>query len=134
MAAKSEPAQSAPSKEVGGEAALVMGSIGLIASIVANIAQSHTNDSLRQNLEAAQQMIADWQRAYQQLDVQVVLAQSMNEELARQNRSLREELPRVRAQLYAAQQRAVEAETARSVAESALEKLKKAATDRGGKG
>jgi LmbE family N-acetylglucosaminyl deacetylase len=86
------------------------GAVGLIASVIGNIAQGEKNENLQRNIATLQQIVADWQRGYQQLDAQLSLALATNSELIQQNAALRAERDQLRNRAYAAEQRALQAE------------------------
>lgn len=82
-----------------------MGTVALVASILGNLKQHSDAETLRRNMAALQQLVQDWQFAYQSLDEQLTLALRSNDELNRQVVLLRAELRRSQERLAEAERR-----------------------------
>jgi chromosome segregation ATPase len=90
--------------------AVAVGGVALVASILGNLAQHSNNQDLQHQVEALQQIVADWQVAYRSLENQLTLALDTNASLNDQVSNLRNELRSAQERVYVVEQRALEAE------------------------
>lgn len=90
------------------------GGAALVASILGNLKQAGDNTKLQRSVEALQRLVQDWQQAYHNMESQLTLALRANEEQTRLLEQQRREIEQVRGRAYAAEQRALEAESALS--------------------
>lgn len=87
------------------------GGTALLASILGNLKQAGDNTKLHRSAEALQRLVQDWQQAYRNIEAQLTLALRANEEQTRLLEQQRREIETLRARAYAAEQRALEAES-----------------------
>ncbi len=81
----------------------VVGTVALLASILANLKQYGDKEELKRSIQALQQLVQDWQFAYSTLDAQLSLALRTNEDQNRLIASLREQLRRAQARANGAE-------------------------------
>lgn len=93
------------------EALVDAGGAALVASILGNIKQAGDNTRLQRSMEALQRLVQDWQQAYHNIESQLTLALRTNEEQTRLLAQQRHEIEQLRGRAYAAEQRALEAES-----------------------
>lgn len=94
------------------EVLVAAGGAALLASILGNLKQAGDNTKLQRSVEALHRLVQDWQQAYHNIESQLTLALRTNEEQTRLLAQQRHEIEQLRARAYAAEQRALEAESA----------------------
>ncbi|MGB8930856.1 MAG: hypothetical protein WCC48_06360 [Anaeromyxobacteraceae bacterium] len=92
-----------------------MGSIALLASILANLKQHGDQEELSHSVQALQRLVQDWQYAYRTLDAQLALALRTNEEQSGLITSLRGQLLRLQDRANDSERRLLEVEAGRRV-------------------
>lgn len=90
---------------------MAAGGAALVASILGNLKQAGDNTKLQRSVEALQRLVQDWQQAYHNIESQLTLALRANEEQTRLLEQQRREIEQLRGRAYAAEQRALEAES-----------------------
>lgn len=99
-----------------------VGTVALLASILANLKQYGDKEELRRSVQALQQLVQDWQFAYGSIDAQLSLALRTNEEQNRLIASLREQLRRAQTRANESERRLLELEAERERARLASRK------------
>lgn len=97
------------------EAGAGVGSIALLASILANLKQHGDQEELSHSVQALQRLVQDWQYAYRTLDAQLALALRTNEEQSGLITSLRGQLLRLQDRANDSERRLLEVEAGRRV-------------------
>jgi chromosome segregation ATPase len=100
-------------KGVPDEGGAAVGSIALLASILANVKQHGDKEELKHSVLALQRLVQDWQFAYGTLDAQLALALRTNEEQSRLITSLRGQLLRLQDRVNDSERRLLEVEAGR---------------------
>jgi chromosome segregation ATPase len=95
-------------KAVPDEGGAGVGSIALLASILANLKQHGDKEELKHSILALQRLVQDWQFAYGTLDAQLALALRTNDELNGLITSLRGELRRLQDRVNDSERRLLE--------------------------
>jgi chromosome segregation ATPase len=95
-----------------------VGTVALLASILANLKQYGDKEELKRSIKALHQLVQDWQFAYSSIDAQLSLALRTNEEQNRLIASLREQLRRAQARANESERRLLDLEGERARASS----------------
>lgn len=94
------------------EILMAAGGAALVASIIGNLKQAGDNSKLERSMQALQRLVQDWQQAHHSIESQLTLALRTNQEQTQLLAEQRHENEQLRARVYAAEQRALEAEAA----------------------
>lgn len=100
----------AAKRNTGADAGASVGSIALLASILANLKQHGDKEELAHSILALQRLVQDWQFAYGTLDAQLALALRTNDEQNGLITSLRGQLLRLQDRANDSERRLLELE------------------------